>query len=351
MNFTQIATILEAAKADVVYHCSPDKHSILTPQNLHGDPGRKQDVFASPYKEMAYAYLGKKWGDRDMNQSGYIKNGKYHWVLEEMRPNVFEELYKGRTGYLYVLPAATFKSGQTRGGTSEVVSQVPVKPLNVVKIENVLGFLKSKHPIIEMKKYNPNGAGYKAAVERMKKRLARFGNPKERQKYLDWVGETNPKLKQELEGSVSERYKDSDLVPHSAIAALIQSESGEVLILDHVKIKKWTIPVGKVDEGKTPEQATKQEVREELGLVVSELKLIEKKVKTYTRGRPGEPQKKIPITLYIYKVLKYAGIPSNKEPNKHRSMKWASLQELKELMAQGLLSDATQWALQELIKV
>lgn len=52
-----------------LYHGSPKKIDKLEPLNKHGDPDVDAVVFASPQEHFALAYTGRKWGDKDINQS------------------------------------------------------------------------------------------------------------------------------------------------------------------------------------------------------------------------------------------------------------------------------------------
>jgi len=181
--------IMESTEANVVYHGSPEHNTVLTPQNKHGDPWINEAIFASPYKEMAAAFLGR-WGDRDITQFG--EDGKFS--LEEMRPGAFDEIYRGKTGYLYTLPADEFRPATT-DCDYELVSDKPVRPLSVSRISGALNYIRSTDMIL--KKYNPNGASYKAAVKRMQERVKQM-NDDDREQYLVWVAETNPELRDNI---------------------------------------------------------------------------------------------------------------------------------------------------------
>jgi hypothetical protein len=189
----------EKRAEDVVYHGSPSKMRVIRPKNLHGDPGVKNVIFASPHPQMAAAYVGAKWGDRDINQSSRVRKstGKREFILEEMRPGAFDDLFKGKKGYLYTLPARKFTGAATLGrkNTSEVVGVGSVKPLAVTTIKDALDHLRGQGVVL--KNYNPKSTSYRGAINRMKQRAHNMGDGK--RSYLRWVGETNPLLAKKLQ--------------------------------------------------------------------------------------------------------------------------------------------------------
>jgi ADP-ribose pyrophosphatase YjhB (NUDIX family) len=136
------------------------------------------------------------------------------------------------------------------------------------------------------------------------------------------------------------QYNAGDLVPeHDAIAAVIIQDK-KILMLDHVKYSFWTIPIGKIDPGLTKEQGLKQELKEEVNIVPTKYKEIGSFV--YHDVRQG---KKVVITTYIYLIIKWRGTVKNMEPQKHKSIKWMTLKEVKETKN---LSDSTKHMLKYL---
>jgi len=64
------------------------------------------------------------------------------------------------------------------------------------------------------------------------------------------------------------KYTSEDLLDHDAIAAVIKDDEGRILMQEHIKLKFWTIPIGKADQGKSPEEGMKEEVLEECGIPI-----------------------------------------------------------------------------------
>ena len=178
-----------------LYHGSPRMLDTLMAGNEHGDPDVDKVVFATPYKPMALAYLGRKWGDRDISQGS--TNKKFH--LEEMRPGAFNDIYGNQEGYLYNLPTETFKRERTLGSRDELISTQDVKPTSVKRIKNVLEALRGEG--VELRPYDPKRRSHGAAIKRMQKRLGQMDEAG-REQYLSWVEETNPELFSKLNASV-----------------------------------------------------------------------------------------------------------------------------------------------------
>lgn len=62
------------------------------------------------------------------------------------------------------------------------------------------------------------------------------------------------------------------LVP--AVAAVIRDEQGRVLVL-RTLCGEWTLPAGQMDPGESPREALTREVREETGLTVVGMRLLD----------------------------------------------------------------------------
>jgi len=139
------------------------------------------------------------------------------------------------------------------------------------------------------------------------------------------------------------KYNASDLRPvHEAISAVIEKD-GKILMLDHVKLNFWTIPIGKIEIGDTIEQTLKIELKEEVNIIPIKYAQIGQFTKKYNRGGV-----KVQITSHIFRIDKWRGTVKNNEPKKHRSIKWMSKGELLKLARAKKLSDSTLNALKHM---
>lgn len=95
------------------------------------DPG-KDGVFASPYREMALAYLGR-WDDDDLEQRFITRPGKpAKFVLTEKRPGALKEIFSGRSGHLHHVSDEGF--AQHGPADNEMVAH---RPVPVLKSEEI----------------------------------------------------------------------------------------------------------------------------------------------------------------------------------------------------------------------
>jgi len=139
------------------------------------------------------------------------------------------------------------------------------------------------------------------------------------------------------------KYNASDLRPvHEAISAVIEKD-GKILMLDHVKLNFWTIPIGKIEMGDTIEQTLKIELKEEVNIIPIKYTKIGEFSKKYNRGGT-----KVQITSHIFRIDKWRGTVKNNEPKKHRSIKWMDKGELLKLAKAKKLSDSTLNALKHM---
>lgn len=122
------------------------------------------------------------------------------------------------------------------------------------------------------------------------------------------------------------------------ISALIRDDSGRILIFRHKKFDVWTLPVGKVDEGESLEEALHREIWEELGIRITGFRLRgavnfgQKLGSDDEVGRPGFNA--------IYEISAFDGELRNCEPDKHPEMLWVTEDQLIQ-MAQKPMTSAT----------
>jgi superfamily II DNA or RNA helicase len=174
--------------SDVLFHGSPRKVGELKPRNEHGDPRLKSSIFATPSETFALAYAGKKWGDRDLEQSTRGGNAS-RMILREMRPGALKEIYGGRKGYVYEVPPESFVAVPGRRTSKEVVSTQPVRPIRARVIPNVLEALE-RTPDVELYKYDANAPETRIAIKRQVKRMSEMDDGGKG--YLKWRLEPAP---------------------------------------------------------------------------------------------------------------------------------------------------------------
>jgi 8-oxo-dGTP diphosphatase len=114
------------------------------------------------------------------------------------------------------------------------------------------------------------------------------------------------------------------------VSAIFTNDKGEILLQDHVKLDRYTLPGGKVDPGEKSKDALVREVREELGVTIT---------KAYAVGRANLGKQEYPahsgnfihFTQEYFVVQEYSGRITNKEPNKHRDLVWVRPEDFSKL--------------------
>ena len=103
--------------------------------------------------------------------------------------------------------------------------------------------------------------------------------------------------------------------PRGIIAALIEhpTNKNSFLVFNHAKIKKLTMPVGKIDPGYTPEATLKKEMKEELNIDVTSYSFLGKRLISVKNEL---------IDVYVFRVNSYEGEVSNNEPEKHSELRY-----------------------------
>lgn len=119
------------------------------------------------------------------------------------------------------------------------------------------------------------------------------------------------------------KYNEEDLKNHDAVAGVIYNEECDILMLYHNKHECWTLPMGKVKDGQSVTDAIKTEMFEELGLIVLNAHELTSKVNTYCNDGVN-----IEVNEHLFLIDMCTGKLENKEPEKHREMKFMSLFEI-----------------------
>lgn len=117
-------------------------------------------------------------------------------------------------------------------------------------------------------------------------------------------------------------FSQTELRDHDVVTAIIKKDN-RYLVLWHNKYDFWAFPTSKVDPGESPLQALSREMREEIGIQVTNsiwIKEVDKKDK--------RDQVVVNIRYHLFEILAYEGEISNREPSKHREIRWLSQQDL-----------------------
>lgn len=121
-------------------------------------------------------------------------------------------------------------------------------------------------------------------------------------------------------------YNKADRSDHESVSALIRNAEGQILVLDHVKHRQFTLPIGKVEKGLSPRETLIKELGEELGIVPTKMRQVRTHKDYYmVEGKP------VSVLNHLYMVDEYDGKVTNKEPEKHKSFKWLSRKELRRI--------------------
>lgn len=122
----------------------------------------------------------------------------------------------------------------------------------------------------------------------------------------------------------------------NTVTAIILNNEGKILVEDHIKCNAYTFPGGKVDSTDiTLTDAIRRELREELGIDVQVgdvMHLFSKSIQgsEYPAGS-GNYISYLANVYLITNSIYYTKDIKNMEPNKHRSLKYVTLDELKEM--------------------
>jgi len=91
-------------------------------------------IFASYYRYLILAFLGKKWSNKDLELGSY----KFKTYLVEKRPNAFEDIYKGQKGYMYEVSKSGFKKDERICNKVERIKTTKSKIKNTYEIKDLL---------------------------------------------------------------------------------------------------------------------------------------------------------------------------------------------------------------------
>jgi len=113
------------------------------------------------------------------------------------------------------------------------------------------------------------------------------------------------------------------------VSALIIDPYYKILLQDHVKLERFTIPGGKVDLGEDKQEALLRELQEELGIEdVKSMKFNYTNISYLEYPANSGQYKFFEDCNYIIFTEDIVGKITNKEPKKHKTLKWASKNEI-----------------------
>ncbi len=111
------------------------------------------------------------------------------------------------------------------------------------------------------------------------------------------------------------------------VAAIIINSKGEVLLAQRPEGKrlagKWEFAGGKIEEGETPEQALKRELKEELGIEIDQSKL-----ENFWFLSHSYPEYDFHLLMPVYICKDWQGVP---QPLEHSALCWAKPQDMHKL--------------------
>lgn len=133
------------------------------------------------------------------------------------------------------------------------------------------------------------------------------------------------------------KLNKDDVKPHDSVAAIItrvDPKTNEILYLTehHLKHNMLCPVIGKVKDEQDIVDALKAECFEEVGITPTTFSKVCQYSKTYIGRTDPETGKKVDVkvTCHIFGIAKYTGIPINKEPNKHKWVKWFTRGEIEQ---------------------
>ena len=176
---------------DYVYHGSPigGLTYIEPKKSTHGESW----VYATKEKSIALSFLQKK-NDYLVDQS-INDDGKQ--ILTERLPNILEEIYKGKGGYLYHLDSKNFIEGQT-SFSPEVVSEKREQVIHCEMIEDCyekLCEMEKNNEIILVRYPNRTSRIPHDDSDLVEKTKFFLKNTHDKKGLIDYAIEKHPKLK------------------------------------------------------------------------------------------------------------------------------------------------------------
>lgn len=130
---------------------------------------------------------------------------------------------------------------------------------------------------------------------------------------------------------------EEDFQDHLSVGAVIKDSKDRILTLYHEKYELWTIPIGKVKLDETYEEACIREIKEEIGISITDMDIIidNESIEYILLG------KKISSKSSVFVIKEYNGDIKNIEVSKHLIMAFLTLDELKDLYKDDQVTEIT----------
>lgn len=113
------------------------------------------------------------------------------------------------------------------------------------------------------------------------------------------------------------------------VCAIIENSDKKILVENHKKLAGLSLPGGKCERGEDPKYAIIRELKEELGITVTDLTLID--IKMYKDiPYPKITGETANFNEYLFEINSFTGEITNKEPMKHPELLWLSKEELED---------------------
>lgn len=107
------------------------------------------------------------------------------------------------------------------------------------------------------------------------------------------------------------------------VSAVIKDKEGNILLQDHNKLQRYTLPGGKAYEFEYDKMALIREMFEELGIIVYRYEELFTEVFNDLEY-PANSGQRFNFTQVFYNVSQYEGNVINKEPDKHSKLVWVN---------------------------
>ena len=133
-----------------------------------------------------------------------------------------------------------------------------------------------------------------------------------------------------FEQKIRECHDEKRYRPVGVFVLYRQNDPRKFLITQSPKVQNpWSFPQGGIDEGESPEENLRRELREELG-VKTNVEFIAQEHYTYPAWNPSVARE---VDLFIYRA--YNNGPFNPDPTEVEKVQFFKLEEIKKMFESG----------------